>query len=381
MADPTVVREPARAPGVAVDLLRAGPSGVTVVTDTLVVEEPLEIHVNGWRWLVTMRTPGDDADLVVGLLASEGVIERATEVERLLFTRHPDEPDLANVVDARLVRPLGEIQARLARNQVLATSSCGLCGASAIEAVRTRGGTIGAGPTVDAALLARMPRALAAAQPLFQATGGLHAAALFSAAGELLAAREDVGRHNATDKILGWRLRAADEGAPAAILLVSGRASFEIVQKAWVAGIPIVAAVSAPSSLAVDLAREAGMTLAGFVRGESLNVYAGRERLTDLDDQGWTPPAAAPAAEADPTLAAALELIPRAMRATLDAVALKISLADWQALTLGERLRLVVQVAEGHAEEFAASLTERVTARTGRAPRPLTPRAPKGGVR
>jgi FdhD protein len=292
MASPTVVREPARAAGSDVDLLRIRDGAAEQVRDELAVEEPLEIRLNGWRWTVTMRTPGDDADLVLGLLASEGVIARADEVEALLFTRHPQEPDLANVVDATLTRPLGELQARLARHQVLTTSSCGLCGRSAVEALRARRTPLAAGPGVDATVLAGLPERLAAAQPVFRATGGLHAAALFDAAGGLLVAREDVGRHNATDKVLGWRLRAG--GAAAAVLLVSGRASFEIVQKAMVAAVPIVAAVSAPSSLAVALARDAGMTLVGFVRDGNLNVYAGAERVRSHAGNAVQTPTRAP---------------------------------------------------------------------------------------
>jgi FdhD protein len=379
MADPTVVREPARAAGTTVDLLRATPAGLIPARDRLAQEEPLEIHLNGWRWLVTMRTPGDDADLIVGLLASEGVIDDAAAVERILFTRHPDEPDLANVADVRLAQALGDVQARLARNQVLASSSCGICGASAVEALRTRTRPLPAGPAIDAAVLASLPELLRPAQPLFDATGGVHAAALFDAGGRLLAVREDIGRHNATDKVLGWRLRAG--AADTAVLLVSGRASFEIVQKALVAGMPIVAAVSAPSSLAVDLARDAGQTLAALVRRGVFAVYSGAERVTG--HIGDAAPAPAPAADSDADAAlaaAAVDLIPRAMRTMLDAVALKISLADWQALSVGERTRLLALVAEVRADEFAAYLAERMLARTGRAPRPLAPRAPKGSA-
>jgi len=373
MAEPTIVREPPRAAGRAVELLRLDARGATPARDAVAVEEPLEIRLNGWRWLVTMRTPGDDADLIVGLLAAEGVIAAAAEVAQVVFTRHPDDPELANVADVRLARPLGDLQKRLVRNQVLASSSCGLCGASAVEAVRARGAPVDPGPEVDAATLAGLAARLAEAQPVFRATGGLHAAALFDAGGRLLAAREDVGRHNATDKVLGWRLRAGAAGRDAAILMVSGRASFEIVQKALAARVPIVAAVSAPSSLAADLAEAAGITLAGFVRGAGLNVYAGRARVRAragaLADAGA-------AASDDALAAAAVETIPRAMRALLDAAGLKISLADWQALTVGERTRLLALVAEGDAAAFAGYLRARVEARTGRAPRPLAPRHP-----
>ena len=363
MAKPTVVREPAAAPGADVALTRFAAGASEQRSDAVAVEEPLEIRLNGWRWTITMRTPGDDADLVVGLLASEGVITRADEVERIVFTRHPDEPELANVVDVGLERSVDALRARLTRHQVT-SASCGLCGASTIEALLRDQPPLDAGPTVAAATIARLPDLLAAAQPVFRATGGLHAAALFDVDGSLLAAREDIGRHNATDKVLGWRLRHADAGKTAAILLVSGRASFEIVQKALVARVAIVAAVSAPSSMAVALAARSGMTLAGFVRGGSSNVYAGAERLTTARDRG-----AASGNDDD------LEFIPRGVRTVLDAVALKISLVDWQALTLAERGRLVALAADGQPRDFARYLAERIVVRTGKAPRPLVKRS------
>ncbi len=353
---PTIVREPQCALGTDVEIDRTTGGTTTRATDVVAVEEPLEIRLHGWRWLVTMRTPGDDADLIVGLLASEGVIAAASDVESVVFTRHPEEPELANVADVQLVHGLGEVQARLARNQVLAASSCGLCGKSAIEALLARSTALPDRPALDPAVLTRIPQLLAGAQPSFRATGGLHAAALVDATGGLLVAREDVGRHNAVDKALGWRLRAGDAGRGACVLVVSGRASFEIVQKALAARIPAVAAVSAPSSLAVALARDANLTLAGFVRDGGYNTYAGAARLR-----------AAPArAGADP-----LEFIPTVVRRALDAVALKISLADWQALTLAERERVVALADAGDGSAFAARLTSDVVARTGRAPRPL----------
>jgi FdhD protein len=353
MPKPTVVREPTRVLGSEVDVLKVARGSTANAVDSVAVEEPLEIRLGGWRWTVTMRTPGDDADLVIGLLASEGVIASATDVSAVLFTRHPEEPDLANVADVHLTASLDEVRTRLERHQALMSSSCGLCGKSTVEAILVRRPALPPGPTVDAAILAALPQRLAEAQPAFRSTGGLHAAALFDAAGHLLAAREDIGRHNATDKVLGWRLRAGAAGDDAAVLVVSGRASFEIVQKALVASIPIVAAVSAPSSLAVALARDANMTLAGFVRGDTLNVYAGAERVrTDT----------------------ALEFIPASVRTALDAVALKISLSDWQALTLDERRRLV-DLAAGDRSAFEQALRASVLARTGRPPRPLAPRS------
>ncbi len=297
MSGPTVVREPARDTGAAVDLQRVTGDAIESATDTVAVEEPLEIRLNGWRWMVTMRTPGDDADLIVGLLASEGVITSAAEVEAILFTRHPDEPELANVADVAAHTPARRAASAAHPHQSFTSSSCGLCGASAIEAILAHRPPVPPGPGVAAGMLAELPERLVAGQPLFRKTGGLHAAALFDSEGTLLVAREDIGRHNATDKALGWRLRAAQAataatpagaGAPAetaAILLVSGRASFEIVQKALAGRIPIVAAVSAPSNLAVTLARQAGLTLAGFVREGRFNLYAGGDRVvTAVDD-------------------------------------------------------------------------------------------------
>ena len=364
MPSPTIAREVASAADQPADVVRVTAGALAPARDVLAVEEPLEIHLNGWRWLVTMRTPGTDADLVLGMLASEGVIAAAADVASIVFRRHPEEPDLANVVDVQLGQALDELQRRLARNHALASSSCGLCGASSVAAIMKEHAPLSPGPILDARLIAELPARLAPAQPSFAATGGLHAAGLFAADGTLLAAREDVGRHNAVDKVLGWRLRAGVPVPP--ILMVSGRASFEIVQKALAAGIPIVAAVSAPSSLAVTLARDAGMTLAGFVRDGGYNVYAGEERLA-----GATADRSDAAAADDP-----LAFIPRSMRDALDQVGHKISLADWRALTRPERTRLITLGEHADRADFAAYLVDRVTARTGRAPRPLaTPAA------
>jgi FdhD protein len=358
MSGPTIVREATAAPEIDASVFRVTAGTTAAATDQLAVEEPLEIHLNGWRWLVTMRTPGADADLVLGMLASEGVLRDVTEVESLVFRRHPEEPDLANVVDVQLAASLGALQERLARNAPVTSTSCGLCGASSVAAILQRRAPLPPGPMIDARILTALPARLAAAQPGFQATGGLHAAGLFDAAGALLTAREDVGRHNAVDKAIGWRLRAGVPPPP--ILLVSGRASFEIVQKALAAAIPIVAAVSAPSSLAVDLARDGGMTLAGFVRDGSYNVYTGAERLQmRADDRD-------PAATDDP-----LAFVPRTVRDALDEIGRKISLADWRALTRSERTRLVTLSEHAGRADFAAYLIDRVTARTGTAPRGL----------
>jgi FdhD protein len=361
MRTPTIARETAAASDVAADVVRVAAGDATPARDVLAVEEPLEIHLNGWRWLVTMRTPGADADLVLGMLASEAVITAAADVDSIVFRRHPDEPDVANVADVQLAQPVAELQRRLARNAALAASSCGLCGASSVAAILKDRAPLPPGPAVAARTIAELPARLAPAQPSFTTTGGLHAAGLFDVDGTLRAAREDIGRHNAVDKVIGWRLR--DGGAMPPILLVSGRASFEIVQKALVAGIPIVAAVSAPSSLAVALACDAGMTLAGFVRDGGYNVYAGAERL---DAAGRSRADADADAGGDP-----LAFIPRAVRDALDEVGYKISLVDWRALTRPERTRLVTLSEHAERADFAAYLVDRITARTGRPPRPL----------
>jgi len=251
--------------------------------DTLAVEEPLEIHVDGGPFTVTMRTPGHDVELALGFLLSEGVVRSPHHVRSV---RHC--PDAAvdadgrptyNVVEVRLapgVPPPNRSRARAV------SSACGVCGAESVAAVRARCSTdLGHDTTgVDAAVLAGLPDRLRAAQRGFDRTGGLHAAGLFTAAGEPRCVREDVGRHNAVDKVVGWALQHDALPLAGHVLQVSGRASFELVQKAWLAGCPVLAAVSAPSSLAVDLAARAGLTLVGFSRGGSFNVYAGDGRIS-----------------------------------------------------------------------------------------------------
>ncbi|HET6635905.1 MAG TPA: formate dehydrogenase accessory sulfurtransferase FdhD [Streptomyces sp.] len=269
-------------------VVRVRDGAVSARPDTLVAEEPLEIRLNGSPLAVTMRTPGDDFALATGFLVSEGVVARAGEVASIVYCGGAtvDGENTYNVVDVRLSPgvPLPDIS--LERN-VYTSSSCGLCGKASLDAVRTRtrwplaeaaGGGLPEG-SLTPELLAGLPGRLRAAQRVFERTGGLHAAALFTASGELLDVREDVGRHNAVDKLVGRALQ--QDGLPlhTAVLMVSGRASFELVQKAVMAGIPVLAAVSAPSSLAVDLAEESDMTLVGFLRGSSMNVYAGAERL------------------------------------------------------------------------------------------------------
>jgi FdhD protein len=257
---------------------------VSARPDTLVAEEPLEIRLNGKPLAITMRTPGDDFALAVGFLVSEGVLATASDLLNIVYCAGAtvDGSNTYNVVDVRTSPGVTIPDITLERN-VYTTSSCGLCGKASLDAVRTttRWPIADAPPLrIEPELLASLPDRLRAAQRVFDRTGGLHAAALFSEDGELLDVREDVGRHNAVDKLVGRALQNGDLPLSRAILLVSGRASFELAQKAVMAGIPVLAAVSAPSSLAVDLAAETGLTLVGFLRGSSMNVYAGEDRIT-----------------------------------------------------------------------------------------------------
>jgi FdhD protein len=246
------------------------------VEDMLAVEEPLEIRVNGAPVTVTMRTPGHDRELAAGFLLTEGIIESAGEISGL---READFETLAksNTVDVELhAQSFATVGSQ--RN-FFAASSCGICGKATIESIRRRGlrkpnPQFRARPEV----LCRLPQAIRAVQAVFERTGGLHAAALFDAEGTLMALREDIGRHNAVDKVIGWAMHAAKLPLAESILMVSGRGGFEIAQKALAAGVPVLASVSAPSSLAVQLAREMDLTLVGFLRGRRFVVYAGEWR-------------------------------------------------------------------------------------------------------
>ncbi|MEV0319214.1 formate dehydrogenase accessory sulfurtransferase FdhD [Streptomyces sp. NPDC050658] len=253
--------------------------------DTLAAEEPMEIRVGGRALTVTMRTPGDDFDLAAGFLVSEGVLHAADEIAGIRYCAGAtaDGGNTYNVVDVALAPGVAAPDASLERN-FYTTSSCGLCGKASLDAVRTSAAwSVADDPLrVRPATLTDIPDQLRAAQRVFDSTGGLHAAGLFTADGELLCLREDVGRHNAVDKVIGHALRSGLLPLRGTVLMVSGRASFELVQKALMAGIPMLAAVSAPSSLAVDLAADNGLTLVGFLRGTSMNVYAGFERVGPL---------------------------------------------------------------------------------------------------
>lgn len=246
--------------------------------DPVVVEEPLEIQVGGRPLVVTMRTPGADAELAAGFLFAEGLVDAR---EDLLALADAAACGAENVVAVRL-RDEARVEAARAARGFLSASACGVCGKTAIEHVFARGlpGLAPGRPRVAPAWLERLPARMRAAQPVFARTGGLHAAALFAAGGGLVVLREDVGRHNAVDKVIGERLLAgALPDLAETALVLSGRAGFEIVQKAARAGIPLVAAVGAPSSLALRVAERSGMTLVGFLRPGRFNVYTGPERV------------------------------------------------------------------------------------------------------
>ncbi|MDA0635093.1 formate dehydrogenase accessory sulfurtransferase FdhD [Nonomuraea sp. MCN248] len=292
-------------------ILRIRDQAPTRRIDSLAAEEPLEIRLDGTPLTVTMRTPGDDFDLAAGFLVSEGAVGSADDIATIRYcagasrsggalgeraTEEPTSPEAAatmsaagqntyNVLDVRLAPG---VQAPAPRN-FYTTSSCGVCGKASLEAVRTVARWAAHDDPVELrqATVAALPGRLRAAQRVFDRTGGLHAAGLFTAEGEPLCVREDVGRHNAVDKLLGWALRNGRLPLRGAVLMVSGRASFELVQKAVMGGVPVLAAVSAPSSLAVELAAEEGLTLIGFLRGDSMNVYTGEQRLNLTSGAGY----------------------------------------------------------------------------------------------
>ncbi|HEV7680173.1 MAG TPA: formate dehydrogenase accessory sulfurtransferase FdhD [Candidatus Dormibacteraeota bacterium] len=260
-------------------LLRVADGSVQWRGDDVAAEEPLEIRIAGTSVAVTMRTPGNDFDLATGFLFAEGLVTAAEQV-RSIQTCSWKETGEMNVLDVTLSADAPRFDPAAARN-FYTTSSCGLCGKASIDAIRTRAQwEVREDPLrIDAHTLSTLPDRIRDAQRVFDRTGGLHAAGLFDATGELRCLREDVGRHNAVDKVIGWALTERLLPLTHHILMVSGRASFELTQKALVAGIPMLAAVSAPSSLAVELAEDAGMTLIGFLRGDTMNVYTGEQRV------------------------------------------------------------------------------------------------------
>ena len=277
----SVLRRPARK-------FRDGRLGAPV-NEALAVEEPLEIRLAGQRFTLTMRTPGNDEELVAGFLLAEGFVESRSDLAEIRRLRdRKGEPD-PNALDVILNVPAASLRERLRRNFTI-SSSCGVCGKTSIEAIQRRIAPIESDLTVTPAALLELAPMMRQAQEVFAATGGLHAAALFvplrgGVSGpvnrfELAALREDVGRHNAVDKVVGWALFNGMLPLRRGLMMVSGRLSFEIVQKAAAAGIPILAAVSAPSSLAVELAEEVGITLVGFLRPGGFNLYCDTERVT-----------------------------------------------------------------------------------------------------
>jgi FdhD protein len=270
----------------AADAGAAGRVTASARADLLAGEEPLGIRVDGAALTMTMRTPGDDVELAAGFLVGEAIVRGRDDIAAMKVCDgttcgHLDHTDdeIGNIVDIALAP--GVAVAPGARRGFLTTSACGVCGKTSIDDICVLPQSpLSADATVfDPAVIASLPGRLREAQRVFSATGGLHAAGLFTASGELLAAREDVGRHNAVDKIVGWAVLRDKLPLAGCALLVSGRASFELVQKAVLAGIPLLAAVSAPSSLAADLAEEAGLSLIGFLRGQSMNVYTGAHRV------------------------------------------------------------------------------------------------------
>jgi len=274
--------DPGTAP-VAIRQFRSD-SGWTTTPDRVAAEEPLEIRVDTRPISVTLRTPGHDQELAAGFLVTEGVIRSAADIAR--FHPHPRNPHGA-VLDVQLRPDLHVDFARLTRH-VFAVSSCGLCGKAAIDAVRQSHPPIDDPFAVAPEWLLGLPDAMRAAQPAFDSTGGIHAAALFDAAGPLRVLREDIGRHNAVDKVIGNAVLGGALPLRGHVLLVSGRVSFEVMQKALAAGIALVAAVSAPSSLAVEFAKESGQTLIGFLRESRFNVYSGVDRIAGSSAQGST---------------------------------------------------------------------------------------------
>jgi len=255
--------------------------------DVVAVEEPLQIRLRAWSGeqrdlTTTMRTPGDDFDLVAGFLVGEGIVRRSADLATMRYCAGVDASgeQTYNVVDVTLTAGIPLPDSRIER-QVTTTSACGICGTTSIDDVVK---ALPSDPldegTVSLDVLLGLPEALRAGQQVFERTGGVHAAGVFASGGERLVVREDVGRHNAVDKVVGWALRAERLPLAATVLQVSGRASFELVQKARLAGIPVLAAVGAPSSLAVELADQVGLTLVGFSRGHSLVAYTHERRIS-----------------------------------------------------------------------------------------------------
>ncbi|MFN7915619.1 MAG: formate dehydrogenase accessory sulfurtransferase FdhD [Vicinamibacterales bacterium] len=256
----------------------------TQAVDAVATESPLEVRIDGRTYAVLMRTPGQDRPLAAGFLLSERLIRSVDDIATLEHCTDPDASTAVTAPDTVSVVLTPDAAARAAaltgeRREVLATAACGVCGRATLASMHDGLAPLRGGPAIPASLLTALPARLRVSQPLFEQTGGTHAAAVFDAAGAVVAAAEDVGRHNAVDKVTGTLLLREMLPGAALLLCVSGRTAFEIVQKAWCAGIPVVVSVSAPTSLAVRLAEDAGITLAGFVRGTGLNIYTHPSRI------------------------------------------------------------------------------------------------------
>jgi len=275
---------PRGVPAVRHRVVKVRDHGASECLDHLAVEEPLEIRLGGTSLTVTMRTPGEDEELVAGFLFSEGIIVGADDLDVIARYRGPDsDPDDANVMNVILKGDMRVARDRLRRNFV-ASSSCGLCGKATIEAIRATLPPVQSNLIISVERLKRLGAAMHDAQSTFEKTGGLHAAGLFDADGRLIVLREDIGRHNAVDKVIGHQVLARAVPLDRHVLMVSGRVSFEIMQKALTARIPVIAAVSAPSSMAVQMALAADMTLIGFARNGGFNLYSGAHRVPSVTE-------------------------------------------------------------------------------------------------
>lgn len=272
-----------KSPRRAVTVVKVTPAGAVEQLDHAAAEEPLEIRLHDRSFAVIMRTPGADRELTAGFLLSEGVISSLDDVGAIEHCRHPDQPHVHNVVNVFLLGEAAQmLPDKLAeRRNVIANASCGVCGRASIDSLKVRVPPIETRASIRREIVQALPNRLRERQPIFDRTGALHAAGIFSVDGACAAIAEDVGRHNAVDKVIGAMMEESRLPLSGYALVVSGRTSYEIVQKAWLAGIEIICAVSAPSSLAIELAQEAGITLIGFARGEAFNVYshAGRVRV------------------------------------------------------------------------------------------------------
>jgi len=265
----------------AVDVTRVTRSGAIRGVDAAAAEAPLDIRLHGRSFAVIMRTPGDDRSLAAGFLLSERIVRSRADLGAVEHCRHPDRGEAHHVVDVFLAGDLASrVPAMLeSRRQLVANSACGVCGRATVDELRRDVEPLAIASRLDLAFVRALPARLRETQPAFEETGGLHGAAIFAADGHRLSSAEDVGRHNAVDKAIGQLLLSDAVPPPSAALAVSGRVAFEIVQKAWLAGIPTIVAVSAPTTLAIELAKEAGITLIGFARGDSLNIYSHPTRI------------------------------------------------------------------------------------------------------